>query len=356
MKLKYACNKFVKSFTMHGLPRVFNNANIIIRIIWIIAILISLALCLITVAGTVSEYLEFNVVTELDLVMDKHPLFPAVTICGNETNMTDLLVECTFKRKECNIESDFVSFNIHFKDLNCLRYNGFGDDESIKTTDGIGFQNGLKLVLKSRGEEGVYFFDLTDGYLSTFVNELAFPLDKLKDYDLSVTKHDENKLGEPFNNCNPDLNKTYRHKNCLEKCYSKKMTDKYNCSKDGYFSDHKSVRCREKYSSDWILDKIKSFESDCLRECPTECRSVEYVTDVGVSQPDNQNTTTVYVYFKSLQNFRRTQIAKVPMPVLLSSLGGSLGLFLGLRFLSIVELIEFLIEIICILFTNKFLF
>ena len=64
------------------------------------------------------------------------------------------------------------------------------------------------------------------------------------------------------------------------------------------------------------------------------------------------NITGIYVYYEDLRYTWINQQPKIQFIDLISNIGGSLGLFVGISFISFLELFEILIEIIFIYFKN----
>ena len=122
----------------------------------------------------------------------------------------------------------------------------------------------------------------------------------------------------------------------------------------------------------------------CGKHCPLECDSVEYEMFTTVSQypsvphaknllgetnevndklkskypreynityEDLRNSMIAFnVFYKNLEYTRITEIPKLERVDLVANIGGLLGLFIGLSFLSFGELIEIFFEINFILF------
>ena len=82
----------------------------------------------------------------------------------------------------------------------------------------------------------------------------------------------------------------------------------------------------------------------CEKYCPLECDSVSY-TLLENSFRLNDSLTGFNVYFRSLQYTLITQDPKMTIFDLFSNIGGLLGLFVGLSFASLFEIIELLIQI-----------
>jgi Amiloride-sensitive sodium channel len=73
----------VETSSCHGLPNIIRSKNYSIKIIWSIAFLASFIYSLISIVNTVNEFLDFNVVVNMELIQDYDLEFPAVTICNN---------------------------------------------------------------------------------------------------------------------------------------------------------------------------------------------------------------------------------------------------------------------------------
>jgi hypothetical protein len=66
-----------------------------------------------------------------------------------------------------------------------------------------------------------------------------------------------------------------------------------------------------------------------------------------------ENYVFFNVYYGNLQYTVIDQIAQMNGFDLISNIGGNLGLFIGISFLSFAELIELLVEILCIILGKK---
>lgn len=107
----------------------------------------------------------------------------------------------------------------------------------------------------------------------------------------------------------------------------------------------------------------------CPKECPLECESVTYLTSISMSEYpstnyaerlikntriqnkfDNRSNVTVEelrnnmlainVYYGKLNYKSYQESAKTQMVDLVSGIGGTIGLFLGVSFLSFIEIID----------------
>ena len=139
---------------------------------------------------------------------------------------------------------------------------------------------------------------------------------------------------------------------------------------------------------DCINKKVQNFfnnndvQKDCSTFCPLECDTFYFQIENSFSQfpslneaqtllnkssirslyPSGYNITyedlknsftSISVYYDDLSYTAITEDAKMSQVDLVSNLGGLLGLFIGLSFLSFGEILEAFFEIVFILFEKK---
>ena len=170
-----------------------------------------------------------------------------------------------------------------------------------------------------------------------------------KNYNrISISKKIDKKLAEPYSDCKETEDKTYRQENCIMDCINNKSLNEYNCSLSG-FVGYNITLC-----SNYLFPKInKNFRNDCKKGCFKECEKTTY--DYSISNGFNPNNkTSLSIYYSKLSYTEIVQIPKYTIFSLISSIGGALGVFIGIRFLSIIEFIEFFIELFSILVFKNF--
>lgn len=94
---------------------------------------------------------------------------------------------------------------------------------------------------------------------------------------------------------------------------------------------------------------MTEFGNDCFKTCPKECVAVKYsasfvAKSVSLDHHFYQDETWFYFYFSDLSYQEITQIPKVTLPGVVGNIGGALGVFIRLNFVSIFELIEYFVE------------
>ncbi len=79
-KIKIKSKELVMASTSHGLPSVFRTKRIFFKIMWICLFIISTLLGINTVIGTVNTYLNYEIVTKIDVITEIPTDYPAITI------------------------------------------------------------------------------------------------------------------------------------------------------------------------------------------------------------------------------------------------------------------------------------
>ena len=206
------------------------------------------------------------------------------------------------------------------------------------------------------------------------------------------------KLDAPYNDCLKDVNsfqmnktlidyilkenREYSQNDCFFLCSSLFALEESNCGCNSTLDDF-SKNCLRQFSSDetnikkCVSEYLKDFRKNhqygkCSQYCPLECDSMQYIINTYNEQfpingnisdstksayflPDfstfdeiRKNFIGIYIYYN---DFKYTLISEEPKTELfnfISNIGGILGLFLDISFLSFIEIFEILFEIMFI--------
>lgn len=398
--LKQTIHDLLTESTWHGFSSVFKSKLLSIRIFWIFLTLASTSLCSYFIFKNVNEYLNFEIVTSIDIIYETKAEFPAVTLCstsGFNQSLQSLIIMCRFNNRNCSIDTHFESYDDPMYSL-CYRFNSIKNSSPLYTFNGIFY--GLQLHLALELKEGDDY-----GEMEILIhNSSEPPIDLFsKGYYISsgtynyfeVERLFDSKLDEPYNDCLKDvndfkLNKTYTRKECLQFCIYLLIVEKSECNCNSDLNmvlsncihtwnkvfKPNSTEALIKSCSDKYLTNLqnRNIYTECGNYCPLECDSVSYTfsiytQDLPSSGPisNNKQSTNNFgnfktydevnrkyvgllVYYKDLQYTHITQQAKTQFIDLISNIGGIFGLFLGISFLSFAELIEVLFYFICFLF------
>ena len=97
----------------------------------------------------------------------------------------------------------------------------------------------------------------------------------------------------------------------------------------------------------------KSILEKCLKYCPLQCDSFSY--DISINSydqnPKNSSNYTIGVYYEDLKYTLVSQQPKIELFGLISNIGGTLGLFIGFSFITLLEIFELLAELMFIFFS-----
>lgn len=181
--------------------------------------------------------------------------------------------------------------------------------------------------------------------------------------------------------------KSYRFKYCYQLCQQDFIVDKCNCTnpefpilkKNQHYAVCNSNRLIVVCSKQKLIEFPSSkFYSKCLEECPVECDTVSYFIemssahypsdyyikllkangtrstkikfDANISEQTlKENILYVRIFYADLTYDTITQVAQITFDQLLGTIGGQLGLFIGISFLSIMEVVELAINLVYIL-------
>lgn len=444
---------------------------------WTICFFISTGYCAFLVYQTVNNYLNYDVVTTIDVIDQVPSQFPTVSICNANSlvttnsilfarrflkannitdpfnysfiskqmdslpltqkiliiryfigsylleanlsdtfrksmglNQSDFILSCMFNSLECS-NSDFEwYFDLFYG--NCFRFNG-ATKKPYKNSTRSGFFYGLRLELFV-GETNDKFSFSTQSGAVVFVNNhtvtpfftegITVPVGTTA--NIALSREFIYKVERPYSDCVRDLTslnsydselyrkviqsgKEYRQKDCFGLCFQKYLLNECKCQESSFikYSDRKScfwnlsdLICNyEKY----LKFFSKDVRQECSDECPLECDSVSYslsssylsyptraYSDILLNDPKMQakftqfnyslftherlkeNILSLNVYYDQLKYTTIREMIKTTPSDLVAIVGGILGLFLGMSFLSFIELLEIFLEIICILLEN----
>jgi len=220
---------------------------------------------------------------------------------------------------------------------------------------------------------------------------------------LSVEREFKSMLPKPYSDCEIDLDSpkilpfsefynligqskyAYSQQLCLTQCIQKQFITKFNCAYPFFLSLYNVSSCNLGYDElllnlNSILERNVKIDV-CLPLCPLECNQTLYKTSISSYQlfqnsyistiKNNPNLAsdfinrtidasnieksflTVNIFYDSLSYTLTTESPQIDFVSLLGSIGGNLGLFLGVNIFSLCEIIEVVIEILFITKRNN---
>ena len=223
--------------------------------------------------------------------------------------------------------------------------------------------------------------------------------------NIAINRVFDIKLEQPYSNCTSDLNtlnafdsdlyratfkayQTYTQKKCLDLCLQNVSISVCGCH-NAFYNGLNSEKSCEALNESLCLLNTKQFifnSSDCFSDCPFECEKITYLLSTSHSyypSPEytkflkthpiiqkafnsssfdsnsidedllKKSIASINVFYDDLRYTKISQTSKMNLVDLMSNIGGTLGLYLGMSFLSFVEIFEAIIQAFIILFEKK---
>ena len=310
-------------------------------------------------------------------------------------NMSEVKLFCQVQFYVCNYD-EFRSF-YHSKYGNCFIFNSGihnnGSAVAIEYVSSEEFGIEMELFAGLRDTRNPYLYEPSSrGFVIMIGEQNTTALDQdgilinagLYTY-VAMKKTISTNLPKPYNDCydtdsvNTALanemkrqNITYDRHNCFTLCKQMIVIENLGCYDMRYPSLFDAKPCSDKKS----FEKLKNIDLDlnkCENECPFECETTIYETDISYvdfpnmyqfyyHKKDYDNSLNTFfsndnysfndfkqtigrfkVYFDPLTFKIISQSPSMTFSDLVANIGGALGLFLGISILSLVELIEMFI-------------
>ena len=150
--------------------------------------------------------------------------------------------------------------------------------------------------------------------------------------------------------------------NCHDLCFELKYLEisKCNCKRSSlgdvwelcylFQNDLNIKECTFESKIDFYLNDLNDI---CSQYCPKECDSVSYLINYSLFNGNDINVTGLNVYYRSLHYTLIHQYSILAVTDLISNIGWTLSLLVGLSFVSIFEIIELIFRIIYVLLKSN---
>jgi len=376
--------------TSYGVPNLVRSKHLLSKILWICFLITAAIFSFFFTYSVIFDFLEYKVITNIELKYDQPAEFPTITVCcenGREDDCLDQIIDYRFGYDISSLDNGLKNNLEIFLNQDygkCFRFNSGKNlsNHSIPAKNStIGGRNDcLKLS-----------FNTTKTIL-VWVHEKNSP-PKIENYEnhdnpiyisantrsnLVIERTVDLKLAEPYNKCLKDptsfegnktiidyilkTNQSYNQTKCLEYCFDLNyIQDKpCNCTKSNLGRVWMDCWIQQEYqntTSCTFKYKSKFYEKNlalvCADYCPLECDTISYFVTANNYKPSDNNLTSFIAYYRSLKYALITQQPKFLLFDLISNIGGILGLFVGISFVSFFELTEILMQIVFIFFRKK---
>lgn len=358
--MKLISKRFAATTSVYGLNHIVKAKNISMKLVWTLMTLSSLIAGLYIIIQTIVDYHENAVLTQTKRLHPLSSALPAVTFCSDATDLNRLLQHATFRTKDeaMNLTRGLVHEvaveNIDVEDYHCIKFNNHVEELrneggefycSRDASDHFWFSMDMSVQFTHLD---LFISDNYDNIIDWSHHTPGVGYGRGK-YYIDLTKRTEQKLAAPFNDCQ-NMPDTYRHANCVEQCKNERFTRTFECALKNYYSadPHRASHPGIAYcNSDIVHDSLERFNSYCQRQCPQECSSIKFESVVSnyLSALDSNDSLVFSLAYSDLSYISISQTPKISGVSVMSNIGGTLGLFIGVRFLSMLELVEYLTEV-----------
>ena len=308
-------------------------------------------------------------------------------------SLTEMVILCLFNEKYCHLKDFKWSFDLRYG--NCFTFNY--EQNSSMSINMPGPDSGLSLFLYLPAGENPKSYAYDEGFKMFIHNSTEKPyfaggigLGLSKSHDIIIEREFVNNYPYPYSSCLSleafdstyfrfikNLNGVYRQQDCLELCYQQQIAQKCNCYSLYYINMFDVAPCLTNDEIDCANEQYEAFKwsdnkKECFELCPKECSSINYgVFASSTNYPSDsfydsmketfnfnfernasirERLLVVNIFYSELAYTVISESPKYTIIDLFSKLGGFLGLFAGLSMLSVVEIVELVIELVLILF------
>lgn len=407
-KIKSKSKELVSVSTSHGLPNIFRSQHSAIKLMWLCLFIASISMGFYLVSKSIIEYLNFEAVTKIDVINETPTQFPAITIYNlkdgkSNISLSSIMYGCLYSGGLCSADDDFdlitdkfgyVSYRFK-KKQSYLAGQSSGlqliivNNIQFKTSS---FYDGLGIIVHNHSidprlnaglsNEGIFISPRFATNLvidRVFTSKLSKPYSDCVDETHSASSTDS----DLFKYIIDSTNYSYKQQDCLDYCLGRELNRSFNLSSEiDKLSNVIEILIKkfnwstsDTFEIRYNITKNKS--NECIQHCPSECNSISYSVSTSFSSLNindfflnsvkkkfsnswpnltlediRKNYYSISIYYSDLKYTNISQMAKSSFFDVVSNIGGILGLFIGISFLSFAEILELFLEILFILFKS----
>jgi amiloride-sensitive sodium channel subunit alpha/amiloride-sensitive sodium channel subunit gamma len=325
-------------------------------------------------------------------------------------SLEDMLISCKFADVVCNandFEWKFDKFYGNCYDFNTGR-NSFNQTIPIKKNYNSGFRAGFQLELFVGMPEYLEQYSPFKGaiiYISNttssprFLNEIL--VSPGVETNIAISKTFVTQKDYPYSDCISDFsnvdsilykslitaNLRYTQQDCYPQCFQSNVEKNCSCYNTLFPPVNLKNPCITSADSACVF-KVRMdffagrFNDECSSLCPLECDRVLYSYTISSSTSMSEKYAELYymndqiikskypgrnvtfedikkglvnvkIFYEGLYYTEISETESQTVFDLISSIGGTMGLFIGISLLSFIEILEIIIEILILLFTKK---
>ena len=380
---KQVVTKWSEEISTHGLPKVFERWKLWKRLLWLVVFLVCMGVMSSQIAALIRDFQKYETTWSFNADSKSSLTFPDVTLCNvnpykeslkNETGIDypkndEEVIEISQTLDEFIIELKFNSYDIPRENLSqywTQSVTPFGSCWTFQTPENVTQPNhfgGLEVMVNidqldyetTTPYAGVFVFITDQNKVITYGTPNIFA--KPGNYQFmalrKVTR--QGQTDGPWKTCQSD-DPMYSQELCRAECFDSIVIEKCNCIPLGSSlrtSANQSAENPLFYCSEEELNSCSVEEE--LNECKCDqmpCKIVQFISSVSyLTFPAAKATNSVvqffdfdmdvpiiFVNYQSLLVEEWTEQKSTTRAELVSNLGGQLGLFGGISFISIFEI------------------
>ena len=421
--------------SLHGIPNLTSISKLhpsttrlkCLTLLWSFCLIVSYSSCAWFMFTSIVDYLNYDVVTNIDIKYMSRIKFPVVSICNfidgrlsyAPTSLKDMIWLCIYNLNECEYAKDFE----YYRDANlgaCFRFNsgralnGSSTPFKYMNGKGAGAVNTLSIMLNvgsvndsnelikfrptSTSRNGMYVFISNENVNS--IKDPGVTIQTGVSTGVSLTREIVRLYPRPYSQCVANLtslnsyesecyrktiqilsnNYQYHFSDCSNLCLQKHLGEMCGCQSfltSFYFENMSLCNDLNRTVYECEINSLKSFTDEYLHtcDCPLECESIEYKYSLSyLDYPTRSYAEYLYarnvsglrsiypiwngntfedlsmrvaelrIFFGDMKETTIEQNVKTKLSDFVANLGGIMGIFSGFSFLTLVEVIEALVN------------
>jgi hypothetical protein len=392
---------FLECSSLPGLYLIVKSKHIIVRLIWFISVVLLFYPVILQSSDLILDYFNHDVISNINIYDESESEFPAVSFCitmeNNKTipSLNESMIYCNFNQLDCD-SNQFEVYTFYFNDLIQICYR-FSTQLNLKKQNRPGSDAGLSVhfvlpkLYKNIVTKQPEIYKMTiyiQNASNLFRRDQAYSIDP----DIKITpgihfiqieREFVQKMPKPFNECVKQIadnnnnisnlfiknNFTYLQKDCLDFCVEDIMILNCSCNITNNYGLNKLENClnNNETNLECIGDLYMGFRNrslkipqHCFDSCPKECDSINYkiypsyvgqiskqlLNELKLNESLQENIVLVNLYYPRLDYILSNEIQKLDGFLCIAALGGTLSLYLGVNFFTLIEIVATLLEFV----------
>ncbi|XP_063173729.1 amiloride-sensitive sodium channel subunit delta [Candoia aspera] len=313
-----------------------------------------------------------------------------IKVSQGDDHMRNLIYSCQYDGEPCRT-SEHEHFH-HPVYGSCFTLNKKGTDKFWKAFK-PGIVYGLSLILKVEQKDHIPLLSTTAGVKimihrhnqTPFLEHEGFDIRPGVESTIGIKQDEVSRLGGNYSVCTNNgedvnikliYNSTYTLQACLHSCFQHQMIESCGCGYYFYPLPSGAEYCNYNKHPAWghcfylLYKKLADHHHICFNKCPKPCKETWYKLSAGYAkwpsaksenwirralQADSRyNTTTnnrndiakVNIFYEQLDYYSWDESLEYNVTLVMSNMGSQWSLWFGSSVLSVVEMFEFLVDVI----------